>query len=191
MSRWGWRIFWRGERDKAPNGIWPTCQEVGTIILVFDIMMIDSRELRIDNILLFNNQIAVVKGVFTGHVYLDGVLRITDNPIYPNDYREISVNDPAIRPLPLGDSIIRLFFSSIHDDGGGTCPFGEGGNYWVFHEGDSFFVGMNLSGEIVHIIPHHIVSFHELQNAYYTIHGEDLPVDVDSLRMKWNRLQQK
>ena len=152
--------------------------------------MIDSKELRINNILLFNNQIAVVKGIFSGNVCLDGVLRQTGNPMCPTDYREISVNDPAIQPLPLSDSIIRLFFPAIHDDGRIAYSFGRSGNYWVFPEGGSFIVGINLAGEIVHITPHHIACFHELQNAYYLIHDDEVPVDVDSLRMAWNRQQQ-
>ena len=147
--------------------------------------MIKPSELRLNNIVLFNNQVSVIKGITTNHIHVEGVLRETGNPIIPNEYREIEAADPTITPLPLSHRLLsRVLFLSPSNVEGRGYYLSNKGNYMVLSEGDSFYVGMFVP-DLVHIIPGPIDSFHQLQNAFYTIYNREISVDVDSLRMKW------
>lgn len=64
--------------------------------------MINTEELRIGNILLFQGEPVKVMGIHTGTVLLDGVLRPSANGI-EIEYNPISASEEVLQPLPLTD----------------------------------------------------------------------------------------
>ena len=62
--------------------------------------MIDTNELRIGNIILFQGEPAKVMGVHTGSVLLDGVMRPSANGI-DIEYNPIPASEDALRPCHL------------------------------------------------------------------------------------------
>ena len=64
--------------------------------------MINTSELRIGNIILFNGEPIAVKGIHTNSVLLDGVMRPSVNGI-DFEYNPIPAKEDCLQPLPLNE----------------------------------------------------------------------------------------
>ena len=67
--------------------------------------MIDTQELRLGNIVLFKGEPVIVKGIHTGMVFLNGVMRPSVDNIHI-EYTPIPASEICLQPLPISDFLL-------------------------------------------------------------------------------------
>lgn len=149
--------------------------------------MIETKELRIGNIILFSGEPVKVMGIHSGTVLLDGVMRPSANGI-DIEYNPIPAGEDALQPLPLNDFLLE------------TMGKGRFGGYSVmiqhqYHAGRSaysimsddegYFIGMESGDGPIHITPCHFHYFHQLQNIHFAQYGEEIDISEDDVKRAW------
>lgn len=157
--------------------------------------MITPEEIRIGNIILFNDQPIVVVGVGKNYVMLDGYVFETGNPQYPYEYHKVLAGDERVKPFPLKDFLLEQIFGKYSINGHREYKFQgpffigyeeeRGYNNEVIEERTGYFVGMYFGKELIHVTPHHFWTLHELQNIHIAQYGYDF-TDFDTVKRVWN-----
>lgn len=150
--------------------------------------MINPTELRIGNVILFNNQPILVHGIRTNGVMLDGVLYNTGDPLHQFDYTLIETGDQRLQPLLLEDFLLELILGRYQVNNREVFVYSRhnGRTFFICHEEGGYFIGMYMGDQLIHISPFHFRSYHQLQNIHYAQYGEELDVDFETLRNRWN-----
>lgn len=150
--------------------------------------MINPSELRIGNVILFNNQPITVHGVRTNGVMLDGVLYNTGDPLHQLDYEFIYAEDQRLQPLILEDILLEQIFGiyQVNNRGVFTYHRPNNGTYFINREEDGYSIGLYVDDQLIHITPFHFRYYHQLQNIHFAQYGEELDVDFETLRNRWN-----
>lgn len=154
--------------------------------------MINPSELRIGNVILFNNQPIIVRGIKEVGVMLEGVMFQTGDPLRPYDYQLIYAEDQRISPLLLNNRLLDLVMRRYRVNGVIVYNYHahNGGTFFVKNEGMGLFVGMYNGDNLIHITPHSFRYYHQLQNIHFAQFGEELNVDFDELVGYWNLINQ-
>ncbi len=140
--------------------------------------MINPRELRIGNYVLYNNQPIMVKGITTNTVMLDGIMYDTGNPNYQFDYKRIYAGEACIRPIPLCDTILQKIRSRIPAKGGFAYTYYPSkATFLINPDSNGYFIGMNYGKNVIHVTPHKLINLHELQNVFYSQYGSEMEID--------------
>ena len=143
--------------------------------------MINTSELRIGNIILYNGQPIVVKGVMEDFVLLEGIVRNANDGVQ-NEYKPIPANDSSLEPLPLNDFLLEQL-------GKGKYPIGgimrhmyhrSSSTFLIYADNDGYFIGVPGQGRPSYLTPGHIWFLHQLQNIHYAQYGEEIDIDVDT-----------
>lgn len=149
--------------------------------------MIDTRELRIGNIILFQGEPVKVMGIHTGSVLLDGVMRPAANGI-DIEYNPIPASEDALQPLPLNDSLLESMkkgkfvgYSGViqHQYHAGRSAF------TIMSDEEGYFIGMERGDGPVHITPCHFYYFHQLQNIHFAQYGEEIDISEHEVKIAW------
>lgn len=140
--------------------------------------MINPRELRVGNYVLFDKQVVMVKGVTENSVLLDGVVYDTGNPSNPHEYLPISVTDDRIQPIPLIDDILQKVRTRVPIAGGHAYKYyGSRVTFLIYEDEDGYYIGLNFHGQVIHITPQHIESLHQLQNIFFAQYGDEMDIN--------------
>lgn len=150
--------------------------------------MINPLELRIGNVILFNNQPIMVHGVRSNGVMLDGVLYNTGDPLHPLDYEWIYAEDQRLQPLFLEDFLLEQILGRYQVNNMGVFRYHRpnNGTYFINREEDGYSIGFYMGNQLIHITPFHFRNYHQLQNIHFAHYGEELDVDFETLRNMWN-----
>ncbi len=148
--------------------------------------MINTSELRIGNIILFNGEPIAVKGIHTNSVLLDGVMRPSVNGI-DFEYNPIPAKEDCLQPLPLSDFLLESMKRSRFED-----EFGEqhlyhhrSSSYTIRKDDEGYYIGMYKNDGPIHITPNHFHSYHQLQNVYFAQYGEEFGVSEHDVKIAW------
>lgn len=149
--------------------------------------MIDPTELRIGNIILFQNEPAKVLGILSGSVLLDGVMRPSGNGI-DIDYNPIPASENALQPLPLNDFLLESMRKGKFVGYSGVIQHQyhqRSSVYTIMSDGDGYFIGMEKEDGPVHITPCRFYFFHQLQNIHYAQYGEEIDISEQNVKTAW------
>lgn len=139
--------------------------------------MIDTKELRLGNIVQFGNRFIVLDAITSGGVSEVGGVVSTGNALHPYDRKFIPLRD--INPVLLTEDVLlkcgfernevneEIYFRKYE------CfellKFNENGDF-------AFICGDNLKGNYVNT---RVDYLHQLQNLYFAIIGEELEVNIN------------
>lgn len=149
--------------------------------------MIETRELRIGNIILFHGEPVEVMGIHTGSVLLDGVMRPSANGI-GIEYNPISAQEDTLEPLPLNDFLLETMGMGRFKSYSGVTQhqYHPGGSiYSIMFDEEGYFIGMEKEDGPVHITPRHFYFFHQLQNLHFSQYGEEINIDEEDVKRAW------
>lgn len=146
--------------------------------------MINPRELRVGNYILFNKQPIMVKGVTANAVMLDGVMFQTDNPNFPYQYQLIPAEDERLEPIPLIDDILQKIRTRIPINGTRAYKYyGTKATFLIFEDEDGYYIGMTYRNQVFRMTPHRLDYFHQLQNIYFAQYGTEFDFNEKLLAM--------
>ncbi|WP_300700970.1 hypothetical protein [Bacteroides sp.] len=134
----------------------------------------ETKSLRIRNLVKYKLELVEVNSVCPLGITIEGFASKTDNPNNPTTARIIPKED--IHSIPLSE---QLLFDI------GLIPTKEDGyklyylpnrrvTFFVVEEDGLFYMGMTDLERPRRITIQGLTSIHELQNAYFTIYGEEL-----------------
>ena len=149
--------------------------------------MIDPRELRIGNIILFQGEPAKVMGIHTGTVLLDGVMRPSANGI-DIEYNPIPASEGALQPLPLNDFLLESMRKGKFVGYSGAIQHQyhlRSSVYTIMSDEDGYFIGMEKEDGPVHITPCRFYYFHQLQNIHFAQYGEEIDISEQEVKIAW------
>ena len=148
--------------------------------------MINTSELRIGNIILFNGEPIVVKGIHTNTVLLDGVMRKAADGINI-EYNPIPANDERLQPLQLSDFLLESMKRGRIDDGFGVQhPYNpRSSTYMICQDDEGYYIGMFKEDGPIHITPHHLHYYHQLQNIFFAQYGEEFGINEHDVKIAW------
>lgn len=149
--------------------------------------MIETRELRIGNIILFQGEPVKVMGIHTGSVLLDGVMRRSDNGI-DIEYNPIPAQEDILEPLPLNDFLLETMGMGRFRGYSGVIlhQYHQGSSiYSIMSEEEGYFIGMEKEDGPVHITPRHFYFFHQLQNLHFSQYGEEINIGEEDVKRAW------
>lgn len=149
--------------------------------------MIETKELRIGNIILFKGEPIKVMGVHTCTVLLDGVMRPSTNGI-DVEYNPIPASEDALQPLPLNDFLLESMRKVKFQGYSGMIQhqYHSGGSaYSIMCDEEGYFIGMEREDGPVHITPCHFYFFHQLQNIHFTQYGEEIDISEHDVKIAW------
>lgn len=148
--------------------------------------MINTLELRIGNIILFNGEPVVVKGVFPDVVYLDGVVRqsASGNGV---EFKPILISDASVQPLPLNDFLLEQMQRNriVDRNGKRHVYYVRSSNFFIFEDSDGYFIGMCNSVGPIHITPGKFHYYHQLQNIYFAQYGNEIDISEKTVKLAW------
>lgn len=150
-------------------------------------LMIEPKELRLGNIILFNGEPIKVMGIQTGTVLLDGVMRQSANGI-DIEYNPIPAREDVLQPLPLNDFLLELMNKGKFPGYSGVFQhqYHSGGSaYSIMSDKEGYFVGMERGDGPVHITPCHFYYFHQLQNIHFAQYGEEIDISEHDVKIAW------
>ena len=152
--------------------------------------MINTSELRIGNIILFNGEPIVVKGIHTNTVLLDGVMRQAADGINI-EYNPIPAIEDCLQPMPLSDFLLESMKRGRVLDGYGVQhPYSlRSATYTIRHDEEGYFIGMFKEDGPIHITPNHFHYYHQLQNIYYAQYGEEFCVSENDVNIAWRTVK--
>lgn len=150
--------------------------------------MVNPSELRIGNVILFNDQPIIVHGLRTNGVMLDGVLYNTGDPLRQFDYQLIYEGDQRLRPLLLDDFFLEQILGRYQINNIEVFAYHRpnNGTYFINREEDDYSIGLYMGDQLVHITPFHFRYYHQLQNIHFAQYGEELDVQFETIRDRWN-----
>lgn len=149
--------------------------------------MIETKELRLGNIILFNGEPVKVMGIHTGTVLLDGVMRPSANGI-DIEYNPIPASENALQPLPINDFLLETMRKGKFIGYSGVMQHQyhqRSSVYTIMSDGDSYFIGMEKEDGPVHITPCRFYFFHQLQNIHYAQYGEEIEISEHNVKTAW------
>lgn len=149
--------------------------------------MIDPKELRLGNIILFNGEPVKVMGLHTGTVLLDGVMRPSVNGI-DVEYNPIPASEEAVQPLPLNDFLLETMGKGkfVGYSGVEQHQYHQRSSvYTIMSDGDGYFIGMEKEYDPVHITPCRFFFFHQLQNVHFAQYGEEIDISEHDVKTAW------
>lgn len=152
--------------------------------------MINPSELRIGNIILFKGEPIKVVGIRLGSVMLDGVMYETNNPQHSYEYHQIPVSEDVLSPLYLSDALLERIRTRVYRSEGNVYPLRNNMNFLIMKGADGFFVGMDRSDGPMHLTPHSFTAYHQLQNIYYSMYGEELPIEIGKIKQELSLLKE-
>jgi len=148
--------------------------------------MIDTQELRLGNIVLFNGEPAIVKGIHTGTVFLDGVVRPSADDFHM-EYNPIAASEECLQPLPLSDFLLESLKRGGWEDRFGVQHqyHSRSGHYTIRKDDDGYYIAMFKEDGPVHITPGHFHSFHQLQNIHFAQYGYEIGISEHDVKVAW------
>lgn len=149
--------------------------------------MINSLELRIGNIILFNGEPIVVKGVLPDVVYLDGIVRqsTVGNGV---EFIPILTSDASVQPLPLNDFLLEQMGRNriVDRNGKRHVYYVRSSNFFIFKESDGYFIGMCNSVGPILITPGKFYYYHQLQNICFSQYGNEIDISEKAIKLAWS-----
>lgn len=149
--------------------------------------MVDTKELRLGNIILFSGEPVKVMGIQTGFVLLDGIMRPSANGL-DIEYNPIPANEDVLQPLPLNDFLLETmgkgrfsFYSGIIQH---QYHLGRSA-YSIMSDEEGYFIGMERDDGPIHITPCHFFYFHQLQNIHFAQYGEEIDISEHDAKRAW------
>lgn len=149
--------------------------------------MIETKELRLGNIILFNGEPVKVMGIHTGSVLLDGVLRPAANGI-DIEYNSIPASEAVLQPMPLNDFLLETMGKGRFRGYSGMIQhqYHAGRSaYFIMSDDEGYFIGMERGDGPIHITPCHFYYFHQLQNIHFAQYGEEIDIGEHDVKMAW------
>lgn len=149
--------------------------------------MIETKELRLGNIILFKGEPVKVMGVHTGTVLLDGVMRQSANGI-DIEYNPIPASEDVLQPLPLNDFLLETMGKGRFRGYSGVVQhqYHSGGSaYFIMSDDEGYFVGMERNDEPMHITPCRFWYFHQLQNIHFAQYGTEIDINEHVVKIAW------
>lgn len=140
--------------------------------------MINTNELRLGNIILYNKRPVVVKGIFENVVELDGIGRVLSD-------------DQGLEPIMLSNTLFDLINVGRKPDSYGMSRTYHGGLFVIRgDENDGYFISMTVGdSEPIHITPCLIRCFHQLQNIHFAQYGCEISIREQQVIMAWQTIQ--
>ena len=127
-----------------------------------------------------------MKGIHTGTVFLEGVMRPSADDIHI-EYNPIRACDDFLQPLPLSDA----FFESLklgkwEDQFGYQRQYhGSSSTYTIRVDEDGYYIGMIRHDGPIHITPTRFKAIHQLQNIHFAQYGEELSISYQDVKTAW------
>jgi len=148
--------------------------------------MIDTQQLRLGNIVLFNGEPVIVKGIHTGMVFLDGVMWPSTDAIHI-EYNPISASEDCLQPLPLSDFLLESLKRARWEDKHGYQHqyHARSANYTIRKDEEGYYIAMFKEDGPIHITPGHFHYYHQLQNIHFAQYGYELGISEDDVRIAW------
>lgn len=143
-------------------------------------IMINTNELKIGNIILYNGEPIAVKGVMEDAVLLDEVERRAIDGVH-KEYQPILANDSSLEPFPLNDFLLEQMGKGKHPLGGIKYHH-SGSTFLIYSDNDGYFIGIHGQDRPSYFTPGHFWYLHQLQNVHYAQYGEEIDVDVDTVK---------
>ena len=140
--------------------------------------MINTKELRIGNIIMFQGEPVKVMGIHTGTVLLDGIVRPSANGIGV-EYNPISASEEVLQPLLLNDFLLETMRKGRFEGHTGISQHQyhpRSSVYTIMSDEEGYFIGMEGEDRPVHITPCHFYFFHQLQNIHFAQYGEEIDI---------------
>ncbi len=130
--------------------------------------MIEPKELRIGNYILYNDELVMVQGITANNVFINGI--------------SVAANSQNIRPIQLCDIILRNIRQSTS---GHKCyTYYKTSTFMIYvDDNGNFFIGLDYQGNVCHVTIKPILYLHQLQNIHYAQYGKDMIIDKKSLLM--------
>lgn len=149
--------------------------------------MIETKELRLGNIILLSGEPVKVMGVHTGSVLLDGVMRPSANGI-DIEYNPIPAKEDALQPLPLNDFLLESMRKGKFLGYSGVIQHQyhpSGSAYFIMSDDEGYFIGMEKNDAPMHITPCHFWYFHQLQNIHFAQYGTEIDISEEDVKRAW------
>lgn len=152
--------------------------------------MINTSELRLGNIILFNGEPVKVKGIHSNSVLLDGVMRPAANDMGV-EYNPVPANEDSLQPLPLSDFLLESMKRGRMMIGDSVQhPYHLGSaTFTICSDDEGYYIGMSASGQPAHITPNHFYYYHQLQNIYFAQYGKEFGVSEQDIKIAWRTVK--
>jgi len=142
--------------------------------------MINTCELRIGNIILYNGAPITVKGVTENAVILEVVEHSAIDVIH-YEYQLIPANNTSLEPFPLNDFLLEQMGKGKYPLGGimRHVYYRSSSTFLIYSDSDGYFIGVPGQGRPSYLTPGHFRSLHQLQNIHFAQYGIEIDIDLD------------
>lgn len=148
--------------------------------------MINTNELRIGNIVLYNREPIVVKGVAEDAVFLEGIERTMIDGVH-REYQPIPANDASLEPFPLNDFLLEQMRKGKYPLEGFIRHMyhRSSSTFLIYSDDDGYFIGVPGPGRPSYLTPGHFWYLHQLQNIHFAQYNEEIDIDVETAKLAW------